>query len=108
MQTQLVVHATLEQLIEALRPVIRHELTHAQLLSSAEAVASADELLTVQQAAQLLDVCVATVFEWKRRGLIVSTKIGGRTYLKRADLLAAGSREQRTVKPARTKCKPPN
>jgi len=95
---------TLEQLLEAMRPIIRHELAHAQT-APAVAPASTDDLLTVQQAAALLDVSVATIHEWKRRGLLPYTKLGGRTYLKSADVLAAGTREQRTAKPSRTKGK---
>lgn len=94
---------TLEQLLEAFRPIIRHELAQVQPTLPSGAAAPADELLTVQQAAQLLDVSVATIHEHKRTGKLPYTKLGGRTYLKRSDLLSAGTREQRTVKSARTK-----
>ena len=97
---------TLEQLLEAIRPIIRHELAQAQPAAPATGPA-ADELLTVKQAAALLDVSVATVHQWKLVGLLPYTKIGGRAYLKRSDLLAAGSRQQRTVKTGRVKGKPP-
>ncbi|WP_151088046.1 helix-turn-helix domain-containing protein [Hymenobacter baengnokdamensis] len=106
MQTIITQGFTLEQLLEAMRPMIRHELAQAQP-AAPTAGSAADELLTVQQAASLLDVCVATIHEWKRRGVLVYSKIGGRTYLKRSEVLAAGSREQRTVKPSRAKGKPP-
>jgi len=97
---------TLEQLLDAMRPMIRHELAQVQpVMSPAQPLA--EELLTVQQAAQLLDVSVATVHEWKRRGVLTYRKVGGRVYLGRADVLAAGTREQRTVKPGRAKSKPP-
>ncbi|MBJ6141791.1 helix-turn-helix domain-containing protein [Hymenobacter sp. BT559] len=49
----------------------------------------------MRQAATLLDVCVATIHEWKRRGLLGYQKIGGRTYLRRSDILAVGTRHQR-------------
>jgi Helix-turn-helix domain len=97
---------TLEQLLDAMRPIIRHELAQAQPAVLAQPLA--EELLTVPQAAALLDISVAGIHEHKRRGRLAFTKIGGRTYFKRSDLLAAGTREQRTVKPARTKGKPPN
>jgi excisionase family DNA binding protein len=106
MQTIITQGFTLEQLLEAMRPIIRHELAQVQPVAGATQQPAADELLTVQQAAELLDVCVATVHEWKRRGVLAFRKIGGRAYLNRADVLAAGSREQRTVKPSRTKGKP--
>lgn len=87
--------------------MVRHELTQLQPTTPTLNPA-ADELLTVPQAAALLDVCVATVHEWKRRGLLAYTKIGGRAYLKRADVLNAGTTQQRTTKPSRIKGKPPS
>lgn len=54
-------------------------------------------------AATLLDVCVATIHEWKRRGLQGYQKVGGRTYLRRSDILAVGTQHQRTPKAARSK-----
>ncbi|RZJ93873.1 MAG: DNA-binding protein [Hymenobacter sp.] len=104
MQTIITQGFTLDQLLEAMRPIIRHELANAQPTATA-APASTDDLLTVQQAAALLDVCVATVHEWKRRGVLTYRKIGGRAYLNRADVLAAGTQQQRTVKPSRAKGK---
>jgi excisionase family DNA binding protein len=104
MQTIITQGFTLEQLLEAMRPVIRHELFQSQQ-AVPTAAAPADDLLTVRQAAELLNVCVATVHEWKRRGMLVYRKIGGRVYLNRIDVLAAGTQQQRTVKPSRTKGK---
>ncbi|GAA4503164.1 hypothetical protein GCM10023172_27560 [Hymenobacter ginsengisoli] len=95
-----------QQLLEDLRALIRFELTQAQPIAGATQP-PADELLTIEQAAALLDVCVATVHEHKRRGLLPYTKIGGRAYVKRSDVLAAGTREQRTQKPSRPKGKLP-
>ena len=107
MQPTIIVQGiTVEQLIEAMRPLIRFELSQVQP-AAGTAGPAADELLTVPQAAALLDVCKATLFEWVRRGLLVSTRIAGRTYFKRSDLLSAGTREQRTQKPSRVKGKPP-
>lgn len=107
MQTIITQGFTLEQLLEAMRPVIRHELAQVQP-ATGPAQPLAEELLTVLQAAALLDVSVATIHEHKRLGRLGYSKIGGRTYFRRSDLLAAGTREQRTVKPARTKGKPPS
>jgi len=94
-----------QQLLDDLRALIRHEMTQAQPAAGTVQQPAVDELLTVQQAAELLDVCVATVHEWKRRGVLAFRKIGGRTYLNRTDVLAAGTREQRTAKPSRSKGK---
>lgn len=94
-----------QQLLDDLRALIRHEMAQGQPVVGIVQQSTADELLTVQQAADLLDVCVATVHEWKRRGVLAYRKIGGRAYLNRADVLAAGTQQQRSVKPSRLKSK---
>jgi excisionase family DNA binding protein len=108
MQTIITQGVAYQQLLDDLRAMIRHEMTQAQPVAGTAQPPAADELLTVQQAAALLDVCVATVHEWKRRGVLAFRKIGGRAYLNRADVLAAGTQQQRTAKPSRTKGKYPN
>jgi len=85
------------QLLEDVRAIVRHETTQRPA-PAAEADDTAD-LLTVPQAAELLDVCPQTIHEWKRRGLLTYHKMGRRTYLKRAEVVAALQRERRTVKP---------
>lgn len=95
---------TLDQLLEAMRPIIRHELAQTQPVSQASSI-PADDLLTVKQAAGLLDVSVATIHEWKRRAVLPFRKIGGRSYLSKIDVLAAGTQQQRTIKPSRAKGK---
>lgn len=106
MQTIITQGVAYQQLLDDLRALVRHEIAQAQQPAPTGAPV-ADDLLTVQQAAALLDVSVATCHEWKRRGILPYRKVGGRAYLSRADVLAAGSREQRTVKPARAKGRPP-
>lgn len=107
MQTIIIQGLTLEQLLDAMRPMIRYELTqHQPVIALAQSLV--EELLTVPQAAALLDVSVATIHEHKRLGRIAFRKIGGRTYFERSSLLAAGTCHQRTVKPARIRGKPPN
>lgn len=85
------------QLLDDLRAIIRHEVGQAQA-AALPALAAEEELLTVRQAATLLDVCVATIHEWKRRGLLAYTRLGGRVYLKKAQVLSAGTRCQRSGK----------
>lgn len=94
------------QLLDDMRALIRHEMAQAPAGVPAAGAPATEELLTVQAAAALLNVCVATVHEWKRRGLLAYTKLGGRAYLKRADVLAAGTSQLRTQKPARRKNSP--
>ena len=80
-----------------MRAIVRHETTQRPAPAATEADDTAD-LLTVPQAAELLDVCPQTIHEWKRRGLLTYHKMGRRTYLKRAEVLAALKSEKRTVK----------
>ena len=86
------------QFFDDLRAVIRHELQHHAPAATVGNTAPADELLSIREAAELLGVTVQTVHEWKRRGLLKYHKLGSRSYLKRADVLAALQGHQRTVK----------
>jgi excisionase family DNA binding protein len=92
-----------QQLLDDLRALIRHEMSLTKPSAAESQQPASDELLTIKQAAELLDVCVATVHEYKRRGLLVYQKLGARVYIKRSDVLAAGTQHQRTTKPARSK-----
>jgi len=95
-----VVVADYARLLEDVRAVVRHELTHhapAPVLAGPPA----DELLSVREAAEMLGVTVQTVHEHKRRGLLIYHKLGSRTYLKRADVLGALQAHQRSGKPAK-------
>jgi hypothetical protein len=85
------------QLLDDLRAIIRHEVGQVQV-SGPPAPGAEEELLTVRQADMLLDVCVATIHEWKRRGLLAYTRLGGRVYLKKADVLSAGTWCRRSEK----------
>ena len=88
------------QFLSDVRAVIRHELDHS-VVTSEQLVNPTDELLTIREAAVLLDVTVQTVHEWKRRGLLKYHKLGSRSYLKRADVLSALTDQQRTKKPGK-------
>ena len=86
------------QLLEDLRAIFRHETNQRSAPVPSTPDAPATDLLTVQEAAEMLDVCPQTVHEWKRRGLLTYHKMGRRTYLERAEVLAALKSEKRTVK----------
>lgn len=86
------------QLIEDVRAVIRYELTNHAPVVATGATPLPDELLSIREAATMLGVTVQTVHEWKRRGMLKYFKMGSRSYLKRADVLAALQGQQRTVK----------
>lgn len=85
------------QLLDDLRALIRNEVQQTPVGVTSSAT-EPDPLLTVREAAQLLDVCPQTIHEWKRRGLLKFHKLSGRTYLKRTDVLAALQGQQRTIK----------
>lgn len=86
------------QLLDDVRAVIRHEIQSHAPAGPVGNPAPADELLTVREAAELLDVTVQTIQEHKRKGILSYKKLGSRTYFLRADLLAALQGHQRTVK----------
>ena len=90
------------QLLKDLGAVVRYELTNAPAAPTAPATAPADELLSIREAAELLGVTVQSVHEFKRRGLLPYHKLGSRSYLKRADVLAALTPHQRTMKAGKT------
>ena len=97
MQAVILMGETRAQLLEDVRAIIRHELQQA-IPGPVGNAAPTDELLSIREAAALLGVTVQTVHEWKRRGLLKYHKLGSRSYLKRADVLAALQGHQRTVK----------
>lgn len=96
-----VVVADYARLLEDVRAVVRHELQHHAPPAPADPAAPADELLSLDAAAELLGVTVQTVHEWKRRGLLKYHKLGSRSYLKRAEMLGALKAQQRSAKPSK-------
>jgi excisionase family DNA binding protein len=87
------------QLLEDMRALVRHEIQHTQPAGGVPSAApAADELLSIREAAELLGVTVQTVHEWKRLGRLKYHKLGSRSYLKRAEVLAALSPQERTKK----------
>lgn len=99
-----------QKLLDDMQAGFRFTLAEAVTQAVAAALgqtAGADEKWTVEASATYLNISRATLFEWLRRGLLPSTKLGGRTYLLRSDVLAAGTQRQRTAKPGREKGKPP-
>ncbi|MCC2545489.1 helix-turn-helix domain-containing protein [Hymenobacter sp. BT175] len=88
------------QLVQLLRQALHEEIAMAvrqalgQGLAPTTPARASDEtpaLLSVREAAAFLQVSVATVHAWKRRGLITYRKIGARTLFERSALLAAAA-----------------
>ena len=60
-----------------------------QAENTSASTATNDELLSVEKTAELLDVVPQTVFDWRKRGILIAYKIGNRVYFKRLEVLAA-------------------
>lgn len=50
---------------------------------------NADEPLTVEKTAELLDVAPQTVHQWRKKGFLTGYKLGHRVYFKHSEVLAA-------------------
>ena len=90
-----------EQVMADFRAMLRSELNSTIPGPSSTRPSLDDELLSIREAAEMLGVTVQTVHEWKRRGLLKYHKLGSRSYLKRADVLAALQGHQRSEKPGK-------
>ena len=100
MQAIIPVGVTYAQLLDDVRAVVRHEMSNAPAAPAA-GNPPAEELLSIQEAAEMLGVTVQTTHEWKRRGLLKYHKLGSRSYIKRSDILAALQGYQRSEKPGK-------
>ena len=102
MQAMIPVGVDYAQFLNDVRAVVRHELQQNPIIAAESTpLTLSEELLSVREAASMLGVTVQTVHEWKRRGLLKYHKLGSRSYLKRADVLAALQGHQRSTKPGR-------
>lgn len=81
----------LAELDRRTRQIAREE--HEKLLAEREAAAADavqnETLLNVKQTADLLGVKPQTAWEWQKRGVLKSYKLGGRLMFRRGEVLAA-------------------
>ena len=98
MEVIISVGVSYSQVLEDVRAMIRHELKQATAIPAGTLPSQADELLSIREAATLLGVTVQTIHFWKKNGALVYYKLGSRSYLKRADVMAALQAHTRTVK----------
>ena len=77
------------QFIDTMTAVVKQEMSHHNATQSPSDVTESEKLLTPQQTAELLGICRQTVFDYAKRGLLLRHRLGGRTYFKRGELLAA-------------------
>lgn len=86
------------QLLDDLRTLVRGEMQNTYSLPVKPEAEPTEQLLTVREVSGLLSVCVQTVHEYKRQGILPFYKISGRTYFKRFEVVAALQGYQRTIK----------
>jgi excisionase family DNA binding protein len=79
-----------EEINQAVRQALGQALAGLPALTTPSAVEE-PVLLSVREAAAFLQVSVATVHEWKRRGKLPYRKLSSRTYFERTALLAAAA-----------------
>jgi excisionase family DNA binding protein len=103
MQQQVIIYGvSSDELLEALRRMT-HEVVR-ELLHSSSPTEEDQHPYTVVETAKMLSVCRQTVHEYVRTGKLRVSKIGGRSYFMRADIMAALQSEgyQRTPKASRS------
>ncbi len=101
MQAVILTGDTYTQLLEDVRAVIRHELTQTGAGLQTAPSDTARPPRTAKQIAEKYNVCVATVWEWRRQGKFDGHVIGGRTYFFEDEVLAALQSKGRTKKVGR-------
>ena len=101
MQAIIPVGVTYAQLLEDVRAMLRHEFNTAAPAAPAAGTPPADKLLSIREAAEMLGVTVQTIHSWKQRGMLKYHKLGSRSYLKLANVLAALQGHQRSEKPGK-------
>lgn len=71
-----------EKLNEMIKAAVREEFAKQQTHEDDNS-----ELLTVEEACNLLSISRATLFNWKKEGTLPSQRIGGRVYFNRKDII---------------------
>lgn len=79
-------------LMAQMRDIVRDELQQQQRNDLAE------KLLTAQETADLLRVSLVTIWQWEKQGRITKHTLGGRTYFKYSEIMAALQTLQRYKK----------
>ena len=103
MQQQVIIYGvSSDELLEKLGKMVQEAVQ--QVLRSSPPAEEDQHPYTVLETAKMLSVCRQTVHEYVRTGKLRLSKIGGRSYFMRADILAALQSEsyQRTVKASRS------
>ena len=72
-------------LIQEIRAVIQEEVNSALRLNNADEVKA--DVLTREETCKLLNVSKTTLYNWHNQAILVPTKIGGRVYYRKQDVL---------------------
>ena len=75
-----------KEMVEIMREVLS-ELKD-QMLSSIQLSETSDDLLTLEETAQFLKVTKATIHNWQKEGRITASRLGGRVYFSKLQLLS--------------------
>src|SRR5210317_1109297 len=76
-----------------------NELKQSQQLANPQTISQPEEYLTVKDVADLFQISVATVNNWRREGILIAYQIGGKVFFKRSEIgnslveLKSGSHE---------------
>ena len=103
MQQQVIIYGvSSDELLEEFRKMVQEEVR--QILRSTPSTEEDHHPYTVLETAKMLSVCRQTVHEYVRTGKLRVSKIGGRSYFMRVDIMAALQSEgyQRAPKASRS------
>ncbi|MEN7549289.1 helix-turn-helix domain-containing protein [Rapidithrix thailandica] len=67
------------------REVVRDEISKQNFKQ--EEKEEKDELLTIEQACEFLDVSRTTIVQWRKKGILTWIRRGRRVYFKKSDLM---------------------
>ena len=67
-----------------IRSIVRQEISTSQRVEFVDT----DVQVSLQEASELLGVCLTTIHQYKRSGQLPFRKVGGRVCLKKVDVLA--------------------
>ena len=80
---------------ESFKSILSEILSEIDFNSKITAHQEQDQLLTIEEAAQLLNVSKTTISEWKKNGIIPFIRLGKRVYFERSKLLQAGRNHEK-------------
>ena len=76
---------TKQEMVEIMREVLSG--LKDQMPSRIQPIETSNDLLTIEEAAQFLKITKATIHNWRKEGRINASKLGGRVYFSKAQLL---------------------